>query len=325
MTGQVERSARPHSGYVFGLRVRSEYRVRWLHAAPATAGPFVDLELARDPLSVCEASERIVELLRPDGSLHMAIDRDADGTYLVRAPRHGDHRVAPDGSYIQSVLPSGADLPWHRLLFAQVLPLAALLRGTEVLHASAVVVDGHAVCFVGPSGVGKTSLAIGLAMRGFPLLADDVVAVDSDLTAHPGPRLAAVSDDVWAGMAPADRDEVATHVGRADKLLVEVSGGAHPVPLGAVYFVERVAGQAGFSVDPQDQPDAVRLLASSFIAHVQTPERLVRQLNLAARLAADVRCGVVRIGGDAPVADVLIGIERALDGFTPKPSGNAAV
>lgn len=66
--------------------------------------------------------------------------------------------------------------------------MGALLfqRGHLVLHGNAVEVDGHCMVCVGNSGVGKSTLAAGFAQRGFPVLADDVVAVDADCAAIPG-------------------------------------------------------------------------------------------------------------------------------------------
>jgi hypothetical protein len=49
------------------------------------------------------------------------------------------------------------------------------LRGMFVLHASAIEIDGKAVSFAGESGSGKSSLASALHLRGYPVLADDVV------------------------------------------------------------------------------------------------------------------------------------------------------
>jgi hypothetical protein len=63
-------------------------------------------------------------------------------------------------------------------------------RGLLVLHGNAVRVGNGALVCVGPSGVGKSTLAAALMHRGFPILADDVVAVDRECRALPGlPRL----------------------------------------------------------------------------------------------------------------------------------------
>jgi hypothetical protein len=60
--------------------------------------------------------------------------------------------------------------------------LAALLhqRGLLVLHGSAIETPAGAVLFVGPSGIGKSTLAAAFHQRGYSVLADDVCAVGFD-------------------------------------------------------------------------------------------------------------------------------------------------
>jgi serine kinase of HPr protein (carbohydrate metabolism regulator) len=51
---------------------------------------------------------------------------------------------------------------------------------SENLHASAVAVDGRAVLISGPSGSGKSDLALRLLDRGFTLVSDDQTIVRKD-------------------------------------------------------------------------------------------------------------------------------------------------
>jgi serine kinase of HPr protein (carbohydrate metabolism regulator) len=63
----------------------------------------------------------------------------------------------------------------------------------ETLHASTVAVEGRAVLIAGPSGSGKSDLALRLLDRGFALVSDDrtVVRRDGDkLVASAPPNLA---------------------------------------------------------------------------------------------------------------------------------------
>jgi hypothetical protein len=68
--------------------------------------------------------------------------------------------------------------------------MAALLhqRGVTVLHASAVMIHGAAVAFLGDKGAGKSTMAAFLQTRNQRLLSDDIVALDlqSDISMWPG-------------------------------------------------------------------------------------------------------------------------------------------
>jgi len=65
------------------------------------------------------------------------------------------------------------------LLFLMGSAMGALLHQRKILplHGSSIEVDGEGVIFVGPSSIGKSTLAGGFHKRGYPLLADDVCAV----------------------------------------------------------------------------------------------------------------------------------------------------
>ena len=60
-----------------------------------------------------------------------------------------------------------ASAPGHRL-------------SAETLHASTVAIDGRAVLIAGPSGSGKSDLALRLLDRGFKLVSDDRTLIRRD-------------------------------------------------------------------------------------------------------------------------------------------------
>ena len=63
-------------------------------------------------------------------------------------------------------------------------------RGLLVLHGNAIQIGERCMVFVGSSGAGKSTLAAAFMQRGYPVLADDVVAVDDQCRALPGiPRI----------------------------------------------------------------------------------------------------------------------------------------
>ncbi|MEO7239926.1 MAG: aldolase [Sphingomicrobium sp.] len=65
---------------------------------------------------------------------------------------------------------------------------------SEMVHASSVALDGRAVLISGPSGSGKSDLALRLLDRGFTLVSDDQTIVKRD-----GDRLIASAPPTIAG------------------------------------------------------------------------------------------------------------------------------
>jgi hypothetical protein len=194
----------------------------------------------------------------PDGSVSFRIETHPEAGYLIWGPGYGHHVLSADGRRVCCCPGESIDEQWQRLLIAQVLPFATLLRGFEVFHASAVVIDGQAIAFIGPSGSGKTSVAQELCRLGADFLADDVLALevgDGELLAHPGTPVAGVDrDEVRRPQAaqPSDRAAPASEpsqIGRRlghevlmagpRELLIAMPGAEAPAPLEALFFLDR--------------------------------------------------------------------------------------
>jgi hypothetical protein len=62
-------------------------------------------------------------------------------------------------------------------LLGPVLGFVLRLRGITCLHASAVAVGDRAIALMGPASAGKSTTAAAFAQMGFPVLADDIVAL----------------------------------------------------------------------------------------------------------------------------------------------------
>ncbi|HYI38592.1 MAG TPA: hypothetical protein VEX39_18435 [Thermoleophilaceae bacterium] len=201
----------------------------------------------------------------------------ADGAYRLDWHGVGIFVLPGDGRLVCTAEPGGGER-WERVLLAQVLPLAATVAGVEVLHASAVAVDGTALAIAGPARAGKSTLACALTERGADFLADDAVGLTrggAGITVHPGPALARVA------AAP---DEPADPAGKAGR---EMGGRADPCELGALYLLRRADDVA----EPTFEPGAgfAALAAATFNLLDQTPARLTRQLDLCADLEGSGR------------------------------------
>jgi len=72
--------------------------------------------------------------------------------------------------------------------------MSTRLLSSETIHASTVAMDGRAVLITGPSGSGKSDLALRLLDRGFTLVSDDQTIVRRE-----GERLLASAPATIAG------------------------------------------------------------------------------------------------------------------------------
>jgi serine kinase of HPr protein (carbohydrate metabolism regulator) len=98
----------------------------------------------------------------------------------------------------------------------------------ETVHASTVTRDGRAVLIIGPSGSGKSDLALRLLDRGFTLVSDDQTVVKKDgnrLLASAPPTIAGKLEIRGMGIVEMDRvDNVPV------ALIVELTGDIQRLP-----------------------------------------------------------------------------------------------
>jgi hypothetical protein len=256
------------SATMFGLDVQCAEPLSVLDGVQARhTGRILSLEQwsgGAEQLGWPVGAELIADQREVDGSASFQIERDDHAGYLLTGSRYGAHLLSRDGRRLVCAPGTADDAAWQRLLIAQVLPFAAVLRGLEVFHASAVELDGRAVAVVGPSGAGKTSLALALCESGASFIADDVLVLEAAgtaLWAHPGCPLANVRER-----------------------FVRMVGAVEPAPLRALFLLDRRAdGAAPPLFEPVTDPRVV--LASTFNFVLVGPRRLRRRLEVCARIA----------------------------------------
>jgi hypothetical protein len=242
-----------------------------------------------------------------------AIERGREGDLLfrygTRARFHLDARCRRIGCVPGD--PAGA--AWRRMLLTRVLPNVSIAHGYEALHASAVLTDHGVVAIAAPSGTGKSTLALELVRRGWPLFADDTVVLgrrDDAIEAHPaapfinlpaaagnvrslGTDLGLVDGERWVAVAdPADTPaEVAAIVlleRKPGKLL-----GARPMgvsPLALAPFMlglpddeGRDSARFALYADLVERTQLLRLTAGAAHRPADLAETLERTLGLVPR------------------------------------------
>jgi hypothetical protein len=302
---------------VFGLDVRADGPLPFLEgsdARPTGRRLNLTVESEGSDLDWPAAAELISDQRHPDGNISFQIEFSPEAGYRIWGPEYGASVLSVDGRQLRSAPGAGAQ-EWQRMLVAQVLPFASVLRGLEVLHASAVVFDGAAVALTGPSGSGKTSLAIALGRMGGAFLADDVLAIErvgEGLLAHSGAPIAGI-DHVEASRLHRAGAIAASRVlgeNRREKI-VRVELCAEPAPLKALFFLERtVDGPA----EPRFEPavDAQILLSATFNLVLASPERLRRLLDISA-LAARTRVERIFAGPTVDATELAAALAARID------------
>jgi hypothetical protein len=208
------------------------------------------------------------------------------GSYRVR---HGRNVViCPETDNTQLVRQ-----PLLGIVLATVLHQRRLLP----LHASALNLAGGAVAFLGEKGAGKSTVAAAFLAAGYPVMADDVLAIDVSmpqcpLAAPAFPQLKLWPDTAIAvGVRPADLPRLSA---QHEKRLCAIPANfwSRPVPLQQFYVLERGETLRCTPLRPSEAVAA--LIAHSYVARIipqlfegkQAIEHLVRCVALAKCVAA---------------------------------------
>ena len=303
----------PDRRRAFGLDLEGDVTVPGTEAPAGEVHDGPALRLLREPRrALLDAWPRDGAVRISDRRPYSTVDHHPQAGLLLQARGWGTYLLDAAATTARCAPVRQAQWRWQRYLVAQVLPFAALLRGREVFHAAAVEIGAGAVAIAGPSRAGKSTLTAELLARGHALVADDVTAVDADLTVHPGPGLLTLRADVAAAV---EVERLGTVVGaNADEVRIAVA--RRPTALGLAAFVvlRRTGAGTRPSVTRVQAPDPRVLLASTFNLAWQEPGRLERQLDVCAQLARSVPVFDVRIPAGATPRTTASAIERAVSG-----------
>jgi hypothetical protein len=267
-------------GAAYGLRLASDRVWPGLHSAVG-AGPRVVIEEAseaavRGRLSASPIPGRT--LATGDGPV--ALVSGAAEDLLLDGGPVGVFHLGADGTHLAYASEDPQRPAFVRMLLDTALGTAALRCGLDALHASAFTVDGRLVAIAGPTGAGKTSVAIAALRRGAALFTDDLLFLTADrdtVLGQPGPALLNVPAEIpGSGLG-----EVLGTIGDETWMVVDRPPVA-PTPPALVVFLERRPGAGAPRALREDSP--VPLIAHGLDSGSH-PERRARRLALLGRLA----------------------------------------
>lgn len=170
---------------LYGLRVQADFD---LHQPRANFGGRPDVviitgrPLDDDPVAL-------------EGTLLLNFEPGLPWYRLVKTPDAYHFRVYDVCDFVVAPTLDRVELRMHPsaspgmdsvMTTGTLLSLLIWLRGSHVLHGSAVELEGVGIGFVGHSGQGKTTMATALCAEGAAMITDDVLVVDRGAD---GPRV----------------------------------------------------------------------------------------------------------------------------------------
>jgi hypothetical protein len=266
---------------------------------------------------------RLLRSVENEGSVWLRIEA-VDGGTSYFFPGLGAFIVQPDSRRVMCCPDVGTQsyTMWH-LLLDQVLPLHLASQGEFVLHASSVATGdephGRAILFLGESGAGKSSTAIGCSLVGATLLGDDFALISLD-TDPPAVTPANVGVRLWEEMVGAiSPDEPGVPVAEfTSKMRIFPSAArsravTDPQPIGALVFLgpRLPAGSEPLLENISSAKAFMHLLEGSYRVTVSDPEDRLRAMDQAARLVNSVPS--VRLSMPENVDDLSSSCERVLE------------
>jgi hypothetical protein len=170
-------------------------------------------------------------------------------------------------------------------------------RNITCLHASGAEIRGRAVCFCGDAGYGKSTTVAALGLRGFPVLAEDIVALEEggrEFNAVPGyPRVCLWPESVRMLLGREDALPQLTPVW--EKRYLELDGrlakfAPAKLPLGVLYlFAPRSSDQGVPRIEKLSPREALlELVQNTYMNWVLDREQRAKEFDTLCRFVQRV-------------------------------------
>jgi len=307
----------------FGLEFQSSFVLPGMASSEADELPSLELELAStaELTRAWSGSDGPSEWRGRQGDgLDLVIQRGATGDRLFS---YGDRaRFLLDATERRLLCtPSRPGLDWQRVLIGKVLPTIGVIRGFEALHAAALNSPEGVVAIMAPSGMGKSTLAVELMRRGWPLFADDVLILqqtDGKVRAHPGSPHMNVAESLPAGFDPQTLGDTLGILSGERWLSVHASAS---LP-GTVHMLCLLERAPSLMLDLKTLPSTPLALAPHMLGLSTDPARQRERFRLYADLIESATLVRLTAGADHGPAELADLLEERLMG-TSQPAAAA--
>ncbi|MHA7985480.1 hypothetical protein ACX9R5_06695 [Rathayibacter sp. CAU 1779] len=309
--------------FVYGLTVDSDRPLFHPRSAAPCAGgdPDIVIRHAEYEIESRELESDDALLRYANGEARYFCERCADGTYALVFAEACEFRISADLRAVTVIRHRGADLGIEDVLASGALLAWQLyMRGSLVLHASAVQVGERAIAFVGGSGRGKSTMATLMCAAGARIITDDLLRIDF-FDGKPVTRLGSSELRLRKGAdtlaARFDQDAAPGRRSSADdrQILRPIDDADDRVPLAAIYVPVPERDTAITRVDRISASDALfALLRFPRLLGWADPDVRTRQFALSSHLLAKTPLSVAYVPWGPPFpADIADEIVADLD------------
>ena len=295
----------------YGLTLESDLAVTGLRPLPqAESCPDIHLYFAAIPSWVTQTLLLPITAVRVRPSSFLP----GDGKFTVSefAHRHFFQLTFSDST--RFLMDQAATLIWGEpgpglsyddlfiYLLGPVMGFALRQRGTVTLHASSLSIQGNAIALVGEAGAGKSTTAAALALRGWPVLAEDVCALAESgghyqvLAGYP--RVCLWPDSVEFLFSSSDA--LPLIVSGWEKRFLSLDGSrarfaSSSAPLRAIFFLgERSTRDSAPLVEPISQREALlKLVRNTYMNWYLDRRQRTEEFDVLTRLVASIACFTV--------------------------------
>jgi hypothetical protein len=219
-------------------------------------------------------------------------------------------------------------------LLGPVMGFVLRQRGTVTLHASSLSFQGRALALVGEAGAGKSTTAAALALRGWPVLGEDVCALAESAIGYqvlPAyPRVCLWPDSV--DFLFSSREALPLMVPGWEKRFLSLDGSraqfaSSSAPLTAIFLLaQRSAQDSAPCIEPISQREALlRLVRNTYMNWYLDRHQRAEEFAVLTRLIASTECFQVIPSSDPTRLGALAGLIESHTLRLLAPRGNGAL
>lgn len=166
------------------------------------------------------------------------------------------------------------------------------------LHASVIALDDKAVAICGPSGAGKTTLALHCRKRSLAIIADDMAAIDwNSGLVHHGAAFSRIDQQQFALI---EAGTATRRSPRFPKSLLDTGehpywSNPRPLPLAGIFMLSGFQDDQPIAIERIPEIEAGIALNANLGGEIFPPTKAQRQLGLAASMAVARQVPVYRL------------------------------